>query len=57
MLLKIKDAAEFLRVEPKTVRGLIRDGRLNAIKFGRVYRLKKAALENFIDENETNKNR
>ena len=57
MLLKIKDAAEFLRVEPKTVRGLIRDGRLIAIKFGRVYRLKKAAWENFIDENETNKKR
>lgn len=56
MLLTIKDAAEFLRYEPKTVRRFIREGRLEAIKFGRSYRLKKSALERFVNDNETNKN-
>jgi excisionase family DNA binding protein len=57
MLLKIEDAAKFFRVKPKTVRGYIRDGRLDAMKFGRDYRLTQTALDKFMNENETSKNR
>lgn len=34
-LLTVKEVAERLQMHPSTIRRLMRDGRLNAIKFGR----------------------
>ena len=35
---------------PKTVRGWIIEGRLGAIKFGRVYRVRDTDLNEFLDK-------
>tara|TARA_R100000781_G_scaffold100758_1_gene64262 strand:- start:467 stop:637 length:171 start_codon:yes stop_codon:yes gene_type:complete len=53
MLYTIKEVAEFLNMNPKRVRQFISAGRLNAIKFGRIYRVEKDDLNNFITENKT----
>jgi len=46
----IQEIAERMRVTPKTVRGWILDGRLGAIKFGRVYRVRDTDLNEFLDK-------
>jgi len=57
MLLKVKEVADKFQVEPKFVRRLIQEGRLAAVKMGRVYRIKETELKKFINENETKNNR
>jgi len=44
-LLKIKEAAELLAVNPETVRRLIRKGKLKAVKIGRLWRIRKEDIE------------
>ena len=39
-----------MRMTPKTVRGWIIEGRLGAIKFGRVYRVRDTDLNEFLDK-------
>jgi|TARA_Y100000296_G_C5070294_1_gene204553 excisionase family DNA binding protein len=46
----IQEVAERMRMTPKTVRGWILDGRLGAIKFGRVYRVRDTDLNEFLDK-------
>ncbi len=46
----IQEIAERMRMTPKTVRGWILDGRLGAIKFGRVYRVRDTDLNEFLDK-------
>ena len=46
----IQEIAERMRVTPKTVRGWITDGRLGAIKFGRVYRVRDTDFNDFLDK-------
>ncbi len=48
-LLKIKEAAEFLAVNPETVRRLIRKGKLKAVKIGRLWRIRKEDIEALTD--------
>ena len=45
----IQEIAERMRVTQKTVRGWIIDGRLGAIKFGRVYRIRDCQFSDFLD--------
>ena len=46
----IQEIAERMRMTPKTVRGWIIEGRLGAIKFGRVYRVRDTDLNEFLDK-------
>ena len=46
----IQEIAERMRMTPKTVGGWIIEGRLGAIKFGRVYRVRDTDLNEFLDK-------
>jgi excisionase family DNA binding protein len=46
-LYTVDQAAEFLRLHVKTVRGYVRDGRLEATRIGKSYRIARADLEAF----------
>ncbi len=47
-LLTVHDVAKILRLNPLTVYGYIRTGKLRAAKFGRSYRIAPADLQIFI---------
>ncbi len=40
----VEDVAQYLKLEPETVRSMARTGKLPAIKIGKVWRFKKSAL-------------
>lgn len=48
LLLTDRDAAALLRLSPRTVRGLIADGRLPAVKVGGATRIRRSDLDVFI---------
>lgn len=52
-LLTIHDAATLLKSSEPTVRGLIRDEGLRAIKLGREYRIAVKDLEAFLNDHAT----
>ncbi len=43
-LLIVSEAADILRLSPRTVRRMIDDGRLPVVRFGRAVRIRPAAL-------------
>lgn len=47
-LLTVQDVAKVLRLNPLTVYGYIRAGKLRAAKFGRYYRVSHSDLQEFI---------
>ena len=47
-LYSVREVAGRLGVHPETIRRLIHDGRLDAIRVGRVLRVHGAALEHFL---------
>jgi excisionase family DNA binding protein len=47
-LYSVREVADRLGVHPETIRRLIHDGRLDAIRVGRVLRVDGAALEGFL---------
>lgn len=47
LIVTVEQAAEQLRLHPKTVLRYIRDGRLEATRLGKSYRIPRAALEAF----------
>lgn len=47
-ILNAQEAAEFLRVDPDTIRMLARDGRIPARKVGKEWRFSRRALLEFI---------
>lgn len=51
--LTLKEVSELLNVHPLTTRKLILDGKLEAIKLGRAYRISKKALDEFIKKQST----
>ena len=51
MILSIKEVAAYLRVEHKTVRKLIDEGKLKAHTIGRGLRVKDSDVEEFLDQN------
>ena len=50
VLLTIHDVAEFLRIDPKTVRRLVKSQRLAAYKVGRQWRISERDLWAFLTE-------
>ena len=44
-ILTVAEAADYLKVNEETIRGMIRRGELPAIRAGRIYRIKKEALD------------
>jgi excisionase family DNA binding protein len=47
-LVSVRDVAGELGVHPETIRRLIHDGRLDAIRVGRVLRVHRAAVDGFL---------
>jgi excisionase family DNA binding protein len=52
-VLTIEEAAEELKVQPKTVREWLRTGRLEGIKAGRLWRIRREEWERFLAESTT----
>jgi excisionase family DNA binding protein len=44
----VEDVAQYLKLEPETVRAMARNGKLPAIKIGKVWRFKKSALNKVL---------
>lgn len=53
LLYTTEEVAEILKLKPATVRGLIRDKRLIAIKIGTEYRITEEDLTEFLTQNRT----
>ena len=47
-LVSVREVAAELGVHPETIRRLIHDGRLDAVRVGRVLRVHRAALDGFL---------
>ena len=50
-MMTVHDAADFLQVRESTVRTLINDKRLRAVKIGKEWRISEADLLAFLNEN------
>jgi excisionase family DNA binding protein len=48
-LFSVRDVAHRLGVHPETIRRLIHDGRLEAVRVGRVLRVDPVAVQGFLD--------
>lgn len=44
----VQEVAEYLRFEPDTIRAMSREGKLPAIKVGRVWRFRQGQVENWL---------
>lgn len=53
-MLSTSEIAEKLNVTPKTVRCLIENGDLKAIKVGKIYRVSKEEFELFLEKSKIN---
>lgn len=49
-LLTVNEAAKILRLNSETVARYIREGKISAVKLGRVWRVEEKDLEEFIRE-------
>jgi excisionase family DNA binding protein len=47
-LVSVRDVADQLGVHPETIRRLIHDGRLDAVRVGRVLRVHREAVDSFL---------
>jgi excisionase family DNA binding protein len=47
-LVSVRDVAQQLGVHPETIRRLIHDGRLDAVRVGRVLRVHQRAVDHFL---------
>lgn len=47
-LVSVREVAGELGVHPETIRRLIHDGRLDAVRVGRVLRVHRSALDSFL---------
>jgi excisionase family DNA binding protein len=50
-MMTVHDAAEFLKLKEATIRALINDGKLRAVKFGKEWRIAPKDLEAFLNNN------
>jgi excisionase family DNA binding protein len=49
-ILTVTDAAEYLKLDDSTIRAMIHRRELAAIKVGRVYRIRRTDLENYLNQ-------
>jgi len=49
LILSVYDAADLLGVHRNTIMTMLRDGRLEGIKVGRAWRIKKQAIRDLLD--------
>jgi excisionase family DNA binding protein len=49
-LLTVDEVAQYLRLEPGTIRAMARRGELPAVKVGRMWRFKKSSLIEYLKE-------
>jgi excisionase family DNA binding protein len=47
-LVSVREVADQLGVHPETIRRLIHDGRLDAVRVGRVLRVHREAVDSFL---------
>ena len=52
-VLTVKEVAEYLRVTPKTVYQLVKQGALKSFRVGRAVRFRRADVEDFVAESAT----
>lgn len=50
-LLTVRETAEMLKLKEATIRALINDNKLRAVKFGKEWRVAPRDLEAFLNEN------
>jgi excisionase family DNA binding protein len=50
-LLTVRETAEILKLKESTIRTLINDRKLRAVKFGKEWRVAHKDLETFLNEN------
>ena len=55
-LLNVPDAAQLLAVSPWTVRAYIRQGKLRAVRIGRLVRLEVSEIQSFVETAKGNSN-
>lgn len=53
-MLTVAQVAERLSVTPKTVTRWIEQGKLPALRFGKIYRIEPEKLEKFIEDSKVN---
>lgn len=46
----VEDVADYLQLQPETIRSMARRGELPAIKFGKVWRFRKSAIHKLLAE-------
>jgi excisionase family DNA binding protein len=49
-LLEVPEAADLLRIHPKTVQAWARAGRLSCLRMGKYWRFRKSALKVWVSE-------
>ena len=52
-LLTIREFSQALRMGESTVRGLIKEGKIDVVRIGRLIRIKKAVLHAILERRET----
>ncbi len=55
--LTVREVAEIFKMNILTIYEYIREGKLQAVKFGRAYRIESSSLDSFIQEHHTKKER
>jgi acetyl-CoA synthetase len=53
--LTVKEAAAALKVENQTIKRWIREGKIDAVKIGRFYRISESAIEKAVKASTTKK--
>jgi excisionase family DNA binding protein len=54
---KVEDIAQMLKLDPETVRRNLQRGNLRGAKFGRVWRISDADLQEFISKSKNDSNK
>jgi excisionase family DNA binding protein len=55
--LTVQEVADTLQIHWQSVLNYIKSGKLEAVKLGKGYRISRSALEKFVSDNSTRKNK
>lgn len=56
-VMTIEEAAEYLKAHPQTIYKMVREGRVQAAKVGREWRIHKETLDNYLKGGQGNDKR